>query len=136
MAEFKNQLMAAQNESINKVQFFTITGAKVPLCETVEDLNDYPVFCCVNNTHVYALNFSRETSIRDNHQDGIKDEEYYFDFASSVGLKGYQRYFYSAFSHKFINALPRNRGITRDDLNSTMSQVLHHFRAKGFESHY
>lgn len=135
MEFFKQTLLNATNDSINDVKFYTITGAQIPLCETVEDLNDFPILCYINNTHMYAFNFSFETSIAEK-DNTIHDEMHYFEFASGIGLKEYQRYFYAQLAHKYISALPEDKPITREELNNSMTQVLHHYKMKEYNHKY
>ena len=45
---FKSKIMSSEGNEIDKVDFFTITGARLPLTEKVEDLNDFPIICQVN----------------------------------------------------------------------------------------
>jgi hypothetical protein len=37
--------MHAEDGYVKEVDFYTITGLKIPLCESVSDLNDFPVLC-------------------------------------------------------------------------------------------
>jgi hypothetical protein len=113
MAEIKEQLQQQPDGTIKDVHFYTIAGAYIPLCETTQDLNDFPILCQLNGCHVYALNFSYETLVSQVDNE-LEDEQHYYEFASGVGLKGFQRFFYSNFSHRFINSLPeQNQNYSR-----------------------
>jgi len=42
---FKDQILKSEGNDIKSVDFYTITGSIIPLCETVSDLNDFPILC-------------------------------------------------------------------------------------------
>jgi hypothetical protein len=44
-----------------QVDFFTMNGANIPLCERVADLRSYPILLQIDGgTRIFALNFSQE----------------------------------------------------------------------------
>lgn len=88
MQHIRDELLNCPDGTIKDVKFFTVTGAVIPLCETVADLNDFPVLCQVNSSHVFAINFSLETMISQVDSE-LRDEQLYFEFASGVGLKAH-----------------------------------------------
>jgi hypothetical protein len=45
MEHIKQELLSCPDGTIKDVNFYTVTGAIIPLCETVTDLNDFPVLC-------------------------------------------------------------------------------------------
>lgn len=116
LSYFKEQLMNSETNQVKSVQFYTITGAIIPLCETVADLNDYPILCQINDKRVYAINFSHEQKF-ENNSTKVFDEENFFNYAAGIGLKGYSRYFYSNFSFKIMNALPKQKTLSNSDLS-------------------
>jgi len=65
MKDLMDSMITSVCGSVDKVDFYTITGAMIPLCETVADVNDYPILCQINGSHIYALNFSYETKIEE-----------------------------------------------------------------------
>ena len=73
MEHIKQELLSCPDGTIKDVNFYTVTGAIIPLCETVTDWNDFPVLCQINGTHMYAINFSFETQIS-KVDDGLRDE--------------------------------------------------------------
>ena len=84
--------MASEGNNIEKVQFFSLTGSKLPLCEIVGHHRSYPVLVQINDDRVFALNFTEEMQIQ-NRLDGtqpIHEEEHYYDFARDIGLRGYE----------------------------------------------
>jgi hypothetical protein len=114
------------------VDFFTITGYKIPLCEKVSDLNDFPILCQINQSRIFAINFSHETSIE--HVDNKpNDEERFFRFASGIGLKGYQRFLYGNFAHGIMNALPGNKLLTKADIQKSISQIALYHQEVGYQ---
>jgi len=86
---FREQLLAAKENKIETVEFFTITGSRIPLSEKVQDLNDYPVILQINKNRVFALNFSHEFEIDRKISHDCTKEEYFYDFAQGIGMKGY-----------------------------------------------
>ena len=56
-------LIASEGNNIEKVQFFALTGSKLPLCETVGSHRSYPVLVQINDDRVFALNFTEEMQI-------------------------------------------------------------------------
>ena len=123
---FKEQLLKSEDGYVQSVDFYTITGAQIPLCETVSDLNDYPILCQVNEKRIFALNFSQETSI-EQIDNKYYDEQKYHSFASGVGLKGYQRFFYGNFSHRLMNALPQKTHLSKTDVVDSIAQVCRYY---------
>lgn len=84
------------------VDFFTMKGAILPVCERVGDLQNFPILMQVDGgARTFALNFSQEFQIEKRTDHAIKDEEYYSDFAQGIGLKGYARIFLPYFAHRF-----------------------------------
>ena len=63
------------------VKFFSISGARIPLCEKVEDLLEFPILCQVNKNRVFAINFCEELMINTREEVSTKCQEHYFDFA-------------------------------------------------------
>lgn len=63
MDYIREQLIKSDDGYVNSVDFYTVTGSKIPLCETVSDLNDFPILCQVNEKRIFAFNFSHETTI-------------------------------------------------------------------------
>ena len=55
---FKDQLMQSEGNSVKNVQFYTVTGSRLPLSEQVNDLKEYPILLQINNDKTFALNFS------------------------------------------------------------------------------
>lgn len=132
LSYFKETLLNSADNAIHTVDFYTITGASIPLCETVADVNDYPILCQINSTRTFALNFSLETQIEqvDSH---YLDEEQFFEFASGVGLKGYQRFLYGNFAHKMMNTLPRSEQINKQQISESIAQVLRYYTYRGYK---
>jgi len=82
-----------------------------------------PIFCQVDDNRVFALNFSREFDIRRIYQSSpVTDEEHFFDFAQGIGLKGYQKFLFSNFSHRLMHALPDSQnGSKRADIGQSLA---------------
>ena len=58
LSYFKDTLLAS---GATTVQFFSINGACIPLCEKVKDLSSYPILLQTDGgARVFALNFSSE----------------------------------------------------------------------------
>jgi len=38
-------LQKSEGNSVEKVNFYSIAGARLPLCERIQDLTDMPIFC-------------------------------------------------------------------------------------------
>ena len=122
LSYFKDQLMNSTGNKVTDVEFFTIAGAKIPLCEQVVDLNDFPVLLQVNKTRIFAMNFSQEFEVERTSSKDITSEEYYFDFASGIGLKGYQKYFLPSFAFKLMQMLPKNKAeVTGQEVGSSIA---------------
>ena len=119
---FKDTLVAS---GASKVQFFTINGAQIPLCERVQDLSSYPILLQIDGgARIFALNFSQEFRIAGREAHAIKDEEYYADFAQGVGLKGYASQFMPHFAHRFQQALPGKERLDRSDILQSLRTVV------------
>ena len=61
----------------------------MPLCEKVADLNDYPIITQINKNRVFALNFSNEFEIERTCSTNFTREEFFYDYAVGIGMKGY-----------------------------------------------
>ena len=55
---FKDILLQSEGNSVKNVQFYTVTGYRLPLSEQVNDLKEYPILLQINNDKTFALNFS------------------------------------------------------------------------------
>lgn len=55
---FKDILLQSEGNSVKNVQFYTVTGSRLPLSEQVNDLKEYPILLQINNDKTFALNFS------------------------------------------------------------------------------
>ena len=53
-------LLSSAENNIEKVQFFTLTGSKLPLSEIVKNHRSYPILVQINDDRVFALNFTEE----------------------------------------------------------------------------
>ena len=97
-----------------------------------------PIFCQVNDDRVFALNFSQEFDIRRIYQSSpITDEEHFFDFASGIGLKGYQKFLFSNFAHKLMHALPnKENSAKRDEIGESLAQVFRFYQRSGHQPKY
>jgi len=100
-------LKAADKNKVTDVKFYTITGSRIPLTEIVGDLKEYPVLLQVNGDRTFALNFTDEFKVQRDVSNDIHEEEHFYDFAKGVGLKDYEKFFYSNLSHHVMKALPK-----------------------------
>lgn len=91
----------------------------MPLCERVRDVSEFPVLCSVNDTHIYAINFSHGTKISKD-DDDPRDEEAYFKFARGIGMKGFAGSASSSFAHKLMNTLPHQADFSKADLSGSL----------------
>ena len=55
---FKDILLQSEGNSVKNVQFYSVTGSRLPLSEQVNDLKEYPILLQINNDKTFALNFS------------------------------------------------------------------------------
>jgi hypothetical protein len=63
LSYLKEQLLKSEDNNVESVEFYTISGSKIPLCETVKDLKNYPIQCQINKNRIFAINFSYESNI-------------------------------------------------------------------------
>ena len=128
-------LYASKNDDINKVQFFTLTGSRLPLCEKIANLRQYPVLLQINDDRIFAINFSQEYAISrgNDHSSAIHDEEHYFDIARDIGLKGYELFSLPYFAHKLMQALPPKQELSSTDVTNSLTQVLRYMTTKNPE---
>lgn len=118
---FKDEMIKA---GATKVDFFNFKGNKLPLCETVGNLQAFPVILQIDNgTRIFALNFSQEFKIEKRQEHAFKDQEYFSDFAHSVGIKGLSKHFLPYFSHRLQMSLPNKDIVTQQDLRESMNIV-------------
>ena len=102
-----------------------MNGSRVPLCERVADLLSFPVLLQIDGGKRYfALNFSEEFKIEARQDNSFKDQEYYSDFATGVGLKGYSKQFLPYFAHRLQNALPLKKEMTSQDIKESLHTVI------------
>ena len=101
--------MAAGENQVTDVKFYTVTGSRIPLTEVVSDLKEYPVLLQVNGDRTFALNFTDEFKVQRDVSNDITEEEHFYDFANGVGLKDYEKFFYSNLSHQVMKSLPNKR---------------------------
>ena len=104
--------MQSEGNSVKNVQFYTVTGSRLPLSEQVNDLREYPIILQVNDDKSFALNFSNQFQVGRGESRDIKLEEHYYDFAKGVGIKGYEKFFFPNFAHRMQHALPNNKLLT------------------------
>ena len=130
---FHDKLVESSNNNVTNVQFFTITGSRIPLSERVSDLREYPVLLQVNNDKVFALNFTDEFKVEREASNDIKEEEHYYDFAKGVGLKDYEKFFFPNFAHHVQHALPQKKELlTSQEVANSLALCLRYYTDKGF----
>jgi len=129
-------LMAPAENGVKKVQFYSLTGSRLPLCERVGDQRTFPVLLQINDERIFALNFSTQYKIesRLENEQKIYEEEYYFDFARDIGLNGYQKYSLPYISHKMMHALPPKMELSTADLESSLTTVMR-YMSRSTEQH-
>lgn len=122
---FKEQLLGATENKIETVEFFTITGSRIPLSEKVQDLNDFPVILQINKNRVFSLNFSQEFEIDRKTSHNCTKEEYFYDFAVGIGMKGYQKYFLPNFACRLMEALPKGtKSYSSQEIGDSLATVF------------
>lgn len=135
LTHFSEQLKASEGNDVRQVEFYTITGARVPLCEKVQDLNDYPILLQINKKRIFALNFSEEFEVERKSSKDVTSEEYYYDFASGIGLKGYQRYFLPNFAARLMNSLPESKQeVSGKEVGHGIAHVLRYMENKHYRN--
>ena len=119
---FKDKMIQA---GATQVDFFNFKGNKLPLCETIGNLQAFPVILQIDNgARIFALNFSQEFKIEKRQDHAFKDQEYFSDFAQSVGVKGFSKHFLPYFSHRFQMSLPKKEIVSSQDLRESMNIVM------------
>ena len=84
---------------MNKVEFFSANGHRLPLCEVVNDLVEDPIIMQVNRESLIAINFNTSYMFgHSTHTLDPKDEEYYFDYCKGIGLPPQERLLFANFS--------------------------------------
>lgn len=106
LKQFHASILKTLGDNDHSVQFYSINGAKLPLSEQVQDLREFPILCQVDNNRVYAINFCDELTINHRELTDIKDQEHYFDFANSLGMRGYGLHSFSYLSQRLQMSLP------------------------------
>ena len=131
---FKDALMKSEGNSVSNVQFYSITGSRLPLSEQVTDLKEYPVLLQINNDKTFALNFSDQFKVNRDESRDIKHEEHYFDFAKGVGLRGYEKFFFPNFAHRLQHALPMHKELlSSQEVIDSLGLTLRYYSDKGHD---
>jgi len=133
---FEEKLRENTDSKIDDIKFFSLTGARVPLCEEVSTHYALPLLLQVNNDKVFALNFNDQVVSQDKGAAGwsIKDEEHYFDFGEGVGLRGYEKFLLPHFSHRLIHCLPDKQTFSSEELGQSLGTTLSYFQSQDFKS--
>lgn len=84
---------------------------------------------------MFALNFTDEFKITRTVSNDIKEEEHYYDFAKGVGLKDYEKFFFSNFSHHLQHALPQKKEmLSKQDVADSLGLCLRYYSNKEYET--
>lgn len=67
------QTISKAGEEQDKVKFYSISGARLPLSEKVGNLLEFPILCQVGQNRVFAINFDQELDINNRERTTIKD---------------------------------------------------------------
>ena len=132
LKQFQSHIQKNVGDEAASIEFYSITGAKLPLSEKVQDLREFPIICQVNKNRLYAVNFSDEIEISKRNT-SIKDQEHYFDFAYGLGLKKYELFSLSYLSHRLQMSLPDNKKtLTKDDVNQGIANSINYLSGKAY----
>ena len=90
LSHFHDVLLGSSG--VENVNFFSISGSVLPLCEKIGNQREYPVLLQVNNDRLFAINFSQEYQIAESakRMNRIYEEEEYFYYAQDLGFSGFE----------------------------------------------
>jgi hypothetical protein len=126
------QTISKAGEEQDKVKFYSISGARLPLSEKVGNLLEFPILCQVGQNRVFAINFDQELDINNRERTTIKDQEQYFDYAFLLGMRGYGLHSLSNFAHRLQKSLPeRQQSLTKTDVNKNIAMTIGYLTSKG-----
>jgi polyhydroxyalkanoate synthesis regulator phasin len=96
----------------------------VPLTEKVEDLNDLPIICQIDDKRIFALNFSKEFEVERQRSFDNNSEECYYDLAKGIGLKKFEQKLLPSFAFKLMESLPGQGEFTGVQVGQSIGNVL------------
>jgi hypothetical protein len=104
----------------------------VPLSEKVEDLNDLPIICQIDDKRIFALNFSKEFEVERQRSFDKNSEEFYYDLAKGIGLKKFEQKLLPSFAFKLMQSLPCQGTFNGVQVGQSIGNVLRQMEDKKF----